>query len=653
MPVKSVVEENAFERKAGDHMSTSFGAEASLMPLQQDPELLQALLSISELLVVALDTEGRIQLFNHACEELTDFRAEEIVGRKIWDTLIPGEELEDVRQVAMGLASGERTSEFTNHWLTRDGGKRLIHWRNTVLDGQGGHARYVVGTGIDITEREYAIRARQSYEHQFSRLVDTLPALVAHLDRDYRIRFANQGYQKWFGLDPQVQYGKHVREVIGKLAFSTLKPYFDQALSGSQCVYHGEVAYKRGGTRFIHGTYIPFHDDEGKVDGLYILAVDLTEENRLRWQLADQLRQAQTIVESAIDGIITIDRYGAIHSFNPAADKIFGHRSTEIIGHHISLLLPGFDPMQDSTPVGSQTVFIDPPSDEGEIKGVRKDGIAIDLQLSLTEFIQEEQLYIAFVRDISKRKRAEREARQHFAELAHVTRLDAMGEVTSGLAHEISQPLTAISAMSETCLMMLDNPDFDHQKLRETLVSISRQGNRAKDIVEQLRVFLRKDQPENLESCNPVNLVDDVLTLLRHEIEAVGVIVELDLEPVSKCCLVNRVQIEQVLFNLIKNAIDALREVEGDRRMMLVCRYLDNRNICEFRVVDTGPGIPEQYKDRLFHPFFTTKSEGLGQGLSICRSIIQRHGGSLEYQRLPEGESVFRFTLPAEHSRDG
>ena len=616
--------------------------------LAQAPALLQSLLGISELLVVVLDGEGRIRLFNHACETATGFSAREMVGQSIWTTLIPENELPEVQSIAARLQSAESDNRFTNHWLTRGGEKRLIHWCNTVLQDSEGNTQYLVGTGIDITESDRTDRLLAGHQAQLHTLFDSLPALVAEVDSEYRIRFANRSYRDWFGLDPAAQVGQRLDDIIGEAAFKILQPRFAQAQAGEIAVYHGEVPCARGGARFIHGTFVPSRSDGGIVEGFYILAVDLSEQQRLREQLDDETRRSRTIIDNSIDGVVTIDETGIIQDFNPAAEVLFGYRAEAIIGRNVAILMP-----EDLAEYHDDFIRTYKNSGQArilgsgrEVIGRHRDGHRLDLQLAVSEFNDGKRYFVGFFHDISQRKQAEREAREHLAELALVTRLNALGEVTSGLAHEISQPLMAVSTLAEAGRMMLDKPEVDVDAIVSVFTQIARQGRRAGDIIKQLRTFLHRDHSDQMEAHRPEQLIRNVLALLDHELELAEVRTRMEVTQAPVYCMVNRVQIEQVLFNLIKNAIDAMRSVDHDRLLKINGSVSNENDLFHFAIADSGPGIPEENMEHLFHPFFTTKEEGLGQGLSICRSIVHAHGGSIHARNHRYGGAVFEFIIP-------
>lgn len=630
-----------------NHSSTNVESRTVTVP---DQALLEALVDHSELLIVVLDLEGRVVNFNHACEMLTGFSAAEIVGRPIWTTLIPGVEVAAAQNATQRLSTEGLPSTFVSHWLTSDGQQRLLHWRNTTLLDPDGKPQRILGTGIDITYQEQAEAKRQHGAQQLRKLIDTLPGLVARLDRDFHVRFINVNSRHWFGLDTNAEMGKHIRDVIGDGGFNVLRPGFAQALAGSDATYHGPVPYARGGTRFIHGTCMPSHDERGKIDGIYISALDITEQQALRQQLADEMRRGRTILDHAIDGTIIIDERGIIQHFNPAAERIFGYEAAAVLGHNVKLLMP--EPVQSD-----HDDYIRRYLDTGEgriigsgrdVTGRHRDGSRIDLHLSIASFTEnDETLFVGFTSDITARKAAERRSRDHLRELAHLDRRAGMNELTTGLAHELSQPLTAIRATAEAFLARLEKGQVPPESLSKALQQISLQAARAGEIIHSVRSFLRKDAGHGADAHDPNTMINTVLKLLSHEIETTGVKVVRNLNDNIGHCMAHRVQIEQVLFNLIHNAVEAMANTEAERVLEIESRFDADTTSCCITVTDSGPGIADGHFERLFDPFFTTRPQGLGQGLSICRSIVEQHGGTLTAANDPERGARFTLMLPS------
>jgi C4-dicarboxylate-specific signal transduction histidine kinase len=263
----------------------------------------------------------------------------------------------------------------------------------------------------------------------------------------------------------------------------------------------------------------------------------------------------------------------------------------------------------------------------------------------------ESWVYVGAVIDITERKRAEGEherLRQLEADLAHMNRLTTMGELTASIAHELNQPLTAIVTQSEAALRFLDGDDPDLDEARDSLSSITEDGMRAGEVIRGLRALARKSGPQ-LTNLDIDDVVRQVLALARGELLRHDVVMRTELaadEPVVG----DRVQLQQVLLNLIMNSVEAMRGVTERNRELAVSSTVEQGSVL-VSVKDTGAGLDPSAAERMFQPFFTTKPDGLGMGLAICRSIVEAHGGRLWVSpRTPHGADV-RFTVPlwAEH----
>ncbi len=280
------------------------------------------------------------------------------------------------------------------------------------------------------------------------------------------------------------------------------------------------------------------------------------------------------------------------------------------------------------------------------MEGRRKDGSTFPLDLAVSEFhVAGRRRFMGLMRDVSARKRAEQDARHHLDELAHASRLLLLGEMATGIAHEVNQPLAAIVSYAQACLNLLSSKDADDAVLKDALSQITTQGRRAGDIIHHLRQLVRKDQTTrtniNVNAC-----LRAVLNLFSQELESSGIDVTLELEESIPQVKADRVQIEQVLLNLIRNALDVLSKQPHDsRRVRLATSLIDDDRI-EVSISDTGPGLEGEDPERLFETFYTTKSDGLGVGLSISRSIINAHGGRLWAKENRTGGLSVCFMLP-------
>lgn len=249
-------------------------------------------------------------------------------------------------------------------------------------------------------------------------------------------------------------------------------------------------------------------------------------------------------------------------------------------------------------------------------------------------------------REIEERQRAEQRARQHEAELAHVSRVNTMGEIASGLAHELNQPLSAIGNFARGSLRRLDEGRIDGAAFREAMEQVVEQTGRANQIISRVREFLRKQTPRR-GKIDLNHAVVEAAQLLHHDARSSRVDIRLDLAPDLPAVVGDTIQIEQVILNLAKNAIDAMVEADmRDRRITVTTGVTRGGEMVCVSVSDTGPGIAPAVQERMWEPFFTTRAIGLGIGLAICQSIIESHDGRISAASGPEGGAVLSFQLP-------
>lgn len=253
-------------------------------------------------------------------------------------------------------------------------------------------------------------------------------------------------------------------------------------------------------------------------------------------------------------------------------------------------------------------------------------------------------------REIQDREQAEEIARQHQERLAHVARINTVGEMASGLAHEINQPLAAIATYTQGCLHRLRKTGNDPEKLVPILEQIIVQAQRAATIVQHLRNFVTKGKPHR-EPTDITQVVRRAVSLVRGEILSNEIELDIIQDASLPLVIADAIQVEQVLLNLLRNAIDALAEMpEGRRELKIMLDCCENREI-SVAISDTGPGFSDDTRDKLSSPFFSTKPEGMGLGLAISTTIIEDHGGRLTHEVNDAGGATFRFTLPTNGRR--
>jgi two-component system sensor kinase FixL len=355
----------------------------------------------------------------------------------------------------------------------------------------------------------------------------------------------------------------------------------------------------------------------------------------------------KSILDTIPDAMIVIDERGIVQSFSTAAERLFGYSSADVVGRNVKMLMPS--PYRES-----HDGYIDRYLRTGErriigvgriVVGERKDQSTFPLELSVGEVrTRNQRFFTGFIRDLTERQQTEARLQELQAELVHVSRLTAMGEMASALAHELNQPLSAIANYLRGGRRLLeDDPDERAGVLRTAVEKAAEQAMRAGQIIRRLRDFVARGETERrVEDVR--KLVEEASALALVGAKDRGVRVRFVFDPKGEFVLADKVQIQQVLLNLIRNAIESMEETE--KRELLISTVV-NGAMVEVSVADTGVGIAADIREQLFQPFITTKRQGMGVGLSISRTIIEAHGGSIAPRPNPGGGTIFSFTLPA------
>ncbi len=374
--------------------------------------------------------------------------------------------------------------------------------------------------------------------------------------------------------------------------------------------------------------------------------------NRALNEAKQQLeRQHALILDSVADGIYGVDTEGNATFVNQAMEVLTGWSAEDLIGKNQHLLLhhthadgthfPGLECPVYHTFRDNQARYVD-----DDIFWC-KDGSRIPVEYSSTPIRDakgEAHGAVVVFRNISERKRAAEESRQHQSEMAHVARLSTMGEMASGIAHELNQPLSAISNYTRGCIRMLQNEGSEQQsQLISAMEQVASQAERAGEIIRQLRRFVRKETPER-EWVELDTLIRSLLGFIQPELRKGEVKVELHLESGLPAVWAHGIQLEQVLLNLTRNAIEAMHDNAGERQLS-ISSYQEGGAVC-IEVSDNGHGMDAELKDRLFTPFVTTKKQGMGLGLSISQGIIESHGGQMRLESHSGEGTRFTITLP-------
>lgn len=358
---------------------------------------------------------------------------------------------------------------------------------------------------------------------------------------------------------------------------------------------------------------------------------------------SEQAERLRCILETVTDAIVVMGQDGIVQSFSAAAERQFGYSASEVIGRNVNILMPS--PYREEhdgyirryrTTNEKRIIGIG-----REVTGQRKDGSVFPMYLSVGEGrLEGASIFVGIIHDITDQRTAARRLSELQAELLQVSRLSGMGQMASALAHEINQPLTAIATYMKAIRRMLDAGDPDAlDRARAALTSANEQALRAGEIIRRLREFVARGDTEK-DLVDTTTLITESLALAKMSNKLERTRIKLELESPSQSVIADKVQIQQVLLNLVRNALEAMSGAGG----LTVCARTVG-DLIEFSVADEGPGLSEEVKSRLFEPFVTTKKDGMGVGLSICRTIIEAHGGRLWAESNSGGGTVFRFTL--------
>ena len=412
---------------------------------------------------------------------------------------------------------------------------------------------------------------------------------------------------------------------------------------GEQILHYDTIRLRRNGTTFpVSLTVSPIRDEQGRLIGASKITRDVTTVRRIESELRERTALLQSVLDTVPDALVVIDETGLIRSFSGAAEKLFGYTEPELLGRNVNQLMPS--PYREA-----HDGYIARYRATGErriiglgrvVTGQRKDGTTFPMELSVGECSgSHARMFTGFVRDLTERQDRERRLQELQAELIHISRVTEVGQMVSALAHEVTQPLAAVSNYAAGAHRLLESGNV--QGVRSALERITAQSHRARDIVQKLRSFIRGGKTERQVESLP-KVIEEAIAL---SMAGTGgrIRLETGFSPEAEMAFIDRVQIQQVLFNIIRNAIEAMED--SSKRELLISTGVEGDRI-SLNIADSGAGLPELVRSRLFEPFVTTKQNGMGVGLSICRTIIEAHGGELTARDNPKGGTTFTMTLP-------
>jgi two-component system sensor kinase FixL len=358
--------------------------------------------------------------------------------------------------------------------------------------------------------------------------------------------------------------------------------------------------------------------------------------------------ELQALLDAAVDAIVVIDHLGQIMTFSRAAELMFGYAAGDVVGKKVNVLMAephrtahdGY--MQRYAATGDPHII----GKGREVEARKANGEIFPVSLAVGEARDgANRRFVGIIRDLSAQRAAEHRARSLEQRLAQVGRFNLMGEMAAGIAHEINQPLSAIATYAQAGKRVLQRDDVDLEMLREICGKIDDQARRAGQVIANIRKFIRKQEIET-QALDVTRVIADVMTLIEVDARSEGIPVHVRTRERLPAVRADAVQLQQVLLNLTRNSVDAMRGGPGKERGITIAADLGEHGGVRITVTDHGHGVSPQLGDNIFHPFITTKRDGLGVGLAISRTIVQSYGGTLTYADNPAGGSIFTVELP-------
>jgi two-component system sensor kinase FixL len=490
--------------------------------------------------------------------------------------------------------------------------------------------------------RAQAEAALSESEARFRYMANNAPVLIWMSGLDKGCTFFNKGWLDFTGRPMAKELGSGWVDGVHPDDVDRCLETYETAFDLRQ-PFSMEYRLRRhdGQYRTIVDRGVPRFAPDGTLVGYIGCADDITERKR-----GEEL--PRQVLEAAPNAMIMVNQDGRITLVNAAVEMVFGYAREELIGSAIEILVP--ERVRPHHPGDRAHYFADPSvrmmGAGRELYGRRKDGSAVPVEIGLTPIQTPEGLFVlASVIDITARKAAELEAERHRAELAHVERISTMGQLATSLAHELNQPLTAILANAQTAQEWLARPSPDLAEIRETVDDIIAEDIRASEVIRRMRGLIQKGELRS-DAVDLNELARDVTRLAANAALLRGASIECDLSSALPTVRGDVVQFQQVLLNLLVNGLHAVAEQPIPRRRVIV-RTAGRDGGVEVSVQDRGKGIAESDLQQVFAPFYSTKGEGLGVGLSISRSIVETYGGRIWAENDPDGGAIFRIRLPA------
>jgi PAS domain S-box-containing protein len=603
--------------------------------LRASEERFRSALHDSPIGMAIVGTDGRWLDVNPALCDIVGYSREEMLSGTFYAITHPDDRAVDRTQVQRMLAGETNTHRTDKRYLHKDGRVVWVQLNTFLVRSSDGSPLHFVSHMQDITARRRAQQELAASEALLRQFIKHIPAAIAMLDRDMRYLQASDRWLKDYNLEDQDIIGRSHYDVFRTIP-ERWKEVHRRALAGSvEGCDQDEFEREDGSIEWLHWKIHPWHDAGGEIGGIIMFTQVITERRRIETALEQQRLLLESIVNAASDGIITTDESWRIVLFNPAAERIFGHRAKDVLGNGIELLVPE----RARRALTDELLRLERNKVETGVPtidtGLRSNGEVFPLEAVVSAIRPgQHRRFAVTCRDLTARRRAE-EARLNLEmQLQQAQKMEAIGTLAGGIAHDFNNILTTIMGHAE--LLKLGLPEHAQ---RESVEAIVLAGGRASALVRQILAFSRKQQQQR-ELIRLDGVLDEATQLLRASLPA-AIAIETIVEPDSATVLADPMQIQQVIMNLAANAVYAMGS-SGELTFTLGPFHVDTAFVrahpslrtgdyMRLSVADNGAGIAADTIERIWEPFFTTKppGEGTGLGLSVVLGILQSHDGAI------------------------
>lgn len=579
---------------------------------------------------IMIHAGDRVLYTNSAMAEIFGYTLDEF-GQLNLSQLIPKER----QEIINSLQKKPKVIGAEAAALAKGGRDIWIQFSSMSIDWNDAPARLT--TVIDVTEQRLARRRLWLAD----RVIESSSDLICVISRDETYRYANKAYAAAFGRTQQEVTGCHAADLWDEdILTGTLRPEMARAIAGKDISYESWFDFSGIGRHYMSINYFPFIDDHGVSDGIVVIARDMTE--RLRAQQATEASEAKyrDLTDGSLQGVVVHRDSDIIYANRSFAD--FMSTTVEAL---IGTSSEAFIVPEDSVRLREYAKLSDVPYFECRCIDAKGDlvwlaGSGRDIMWEGAPARQVTTI------NITKRKLAEEKAARLTVELNQMSRRNTMGEMTATLAHELNQPLTSIANYCRGSLRRLEQDGRGDAEIHEAITRAAEQAERAGGIIHNISNFIQgRETAKNEVSVNTI--VEEVIPVAIHEANRADIRITTRLSPTVPPILVQAVEIQQVVLNLVKNAMEAAAtRPDGKGDVRVITGYHKAWKSVFIRIDDNGPGLDEEIVQKIFEPFFSTRADGMGMGLAISRSIIERHGGSLKLRAAKAPGASFEVCLP-------